>query len=528
MLKEIFEKIDYFWFCLFITVFVCFGYFFTNPTIGIDDEIISFFTSTEIVLQVGRLGKFLTNFLFNPEFVPVIYEFIGVACFIVSVILIGDIFKKYLPNFSKKEMTIFSTLAISFPFAAFVFIFLQNTIDIGLCYLFATIAASFSMKFFYEDKQWKYLLFSFILLLFSLSMYETGIFYFVLIHLFVILYSIIFDSNSKISNLQLYKQIATCLFTVFSSVVVYRVILKLVMFIVGYNYNKITDYLKYDFSSFESFCTSVVFSYNEFLRILCSNVANHFCCKVIVFSCVSLLLLSLCYSFKKKNILIVLVSIFMLLLPVSYFFATAFPWMQYRIFFAYGILNAMTLVILYKLFAKNIYVERTLLFLCFLVVFHQAKEMNAMFFTENLKYENEKLFAYSIDNDIKRLNLEHYPVVFVGIRKPIESQFSYYKLANELNGSIFNWDRVDSVEKEVYIERPYKFMQQIGYDIYPYFTKESLNEFLSQKEKLQGIVSEMSIYPKEGSIKQVDNYVVIKIGKSRLDRNYIQSRKNQY
>ena len=528
MLKDIFEKIDYFWFCLFITFFVCFGYFFTNPTIGIDDEIISFFTSTEIILQVGRLGKFLTNFLFNPEFVPVIYEFIGVVCFVISVILMCDIFKKYLPNFSKKEMTIFSTMAISFPFAAFVFIFLQNTIDIGLCYLFATVAANYSMKFFYEDKNKKYLLFSFILLLFSLSMYETGIFYFLLIHLFVILYSTIFENNPKSSNSQLYKQIATCLFTVFSSVVVYRIILKLVMLVVGYNYNKITNYLKYDFSSFESFCTSVVFSYNEFGRILCSNVSSHFCCKVIVFSCISLFLVSLFYAIKKKNILLVFVSIFMVSLPVSYFFATAFPWMQYRIFFAYGILNAMTFVILYKLFAKNIYVERTLLFLCFLVVFHQAKEMNAMFFTEHLKYENEKLFAYSIDRDLKRLNLEHYPVVFVGVRKPINPQFLYYGLANELNGSIYNWDRVDSVEKELYIERPYKFMQQIGYDIYSYFTKENLNEFVTQKEKFKKIVSDMPIYPKEGAIKQVDNYVVIKIGKSRLDETFIQSRNNHY
>ena len=300
------------------------------------------------------------------------------------------------------------------------------------------------------------------------------------------------------------------------------------MFVVGYNYNKITDYFKYDFSSFESFCSSVAFSYNEFLRILCSNVANHFCCKVIVFSCVSLLLVSLYSSFKKKNILLVLISIFMVLLPVSYFLATAFPWMQYRIFFAYGIVNAMTFVILYKIFAKNIYVERILLFLCFLVVFHQAKEMNAMFFTENLKYENEKLFAYSIDRDLKRLSLDRYPIVFVGVRESIKPQFMYYGLANELNGSIYNWDRVDSAEKELYIQRPYKFMQQIGYDIYPYYTEDNLNELLSQKEKLQDIVSEMAIYPKEKSIKKMDNYVIIKIGKSRLDKAFIQSRKNQY
>ena len=159
MLKDIFEKIDYYWFFLFITVFVCFGYFFSNPTIGIDDEIIPFFTSTEIILQVGRLGKFLTNLLFNPEFVPLVYDFIGVSCFVISIVLMCDIFKKYIPDFSKKEMTIFSTIAISFPFAAFVFIFLQNCIDIGLCYLLATVAANFSLKFFYEDKNKKYLIF---------------------------------------------------------------------------------------------------------------------------------------------------------------------------------------------------------------------------------------------------------------------------------------------------------------------------------------------------------------------------------
>ena len=190
--------------------------------------------------------------------------------------------------------------------------------------MLATIASDFSLKFFYEDKNKKYLLFSFILLLFSLSMYETGIFYFLLIHLFVVLYSLIFENNSKYSNSQLFKQIATCLLTVFSSVVVYRIILKMTMLTVGYNYNRVGEYFKYGFSSFDAFCTSVSFSYNEFLHILCSNVANHFCCKVIIFSCVSLILVSLFYAFKKKNVLLVFISIFMVLLPISYFLATAF------------------------------------------------------------------------------------------------------------------------------------------------------------------------------------------------------------
>ena len=523
MIKDLFEKIDYFWFFLLLTVFVCFGYFFTNPTIGIDDELIVFFTSTEIILQVGRLGKFLTNIIFQPQIIPMVYDVLGISFFVISIILICDIFKKYLSGFTKKEMTIFSTLAISFPFAAFVFIFIHNCIDLGLCFLSAALASSFFIKYFYEDKKKIYLLYTFLLLIFSISMYETGLFYFILIPAFVIIYSLIFDKHFKFTNRELYTQVGTSILLLVSVIFIYHIILKIVMYTCGMDYNKIDDYMKYNFSSINTFITSVSDSFCEFGRILYMNINNHLCCKLIIISCITLLLLSLYYTIRKKNLLIMLLAILMTLIPVSYFLATGFPHMQYRIFFAYGIMNAMAFVLIYKLFSQKPYIEKILLFLCFTLVFAQAKEMNAMFFTEHLKYENDKLFAYSIDNDLKRLNLEYYPIVFVGVRESIQPTYSFNGLANEINASIYNWDRCDTKEGELTTQRPYQFMQQIGYAIYPFFElKDKKTEKIIQYQKeIENAISEMQVYPKENSIKKLNDFVLIRIGKSRFDKNYI-------
>lgn len=529
MLKSFFEKVDYFCFFLFVTVFICFGFFFTNPVMGIDDELTGFFTSSDVILQVGRLGKFITNILFQPQFIPLVYDVLGIFFFVLAIVLICDLLKKHLPEISKKELTIFSTVAISFPFAACVFTFVHNCIDLGLCFLSSTVATCFFFKYFYEEKKNINLLYSFMLLIFSLSLYETGLFYFILSFLFFVFYLLVFNKNLKHSNSDFCKQLFACLFLVGLTIVIYRIVLKIVMYCCGMTYNKIDDYLNYDFSSLGAFLTSVKLSYGEFFHFFNCNVNQFFSCKLIVFSCVVLSAIALYFSIRRKNILVFLVALLMILVPVSYFIGTGFQYMQYRIFFSYGLVVAFAFVVLYKLFAKNVLVSNIFIFICFLVVFQQAKEMNAMFYTEHLKYENDKLFANSIDYDLKRLGYDKYPVIFVGVRKKLDLPYSFEGIANEINASTFNWDRAFSKEEELTSKRPYKFIQKLGYDIYPYLsvsqsdefvTKEEKTEILQQYEdKLKSIVPTLEIYPRENSIKKVDDFVLVKIGHSYFDNN---------
>ncbi len=519
MFKDIFKKFDYYWFFFFLTISACFLYFLTNPVMGIDDEQIEFFVKHSEILQVNRIGKLILKALFGYEFVPFAYDILCIGSHISAVITAVYIFRQYLTDFSKQQALIFSVSAVSFPFIAFHLIFMESCIDVGFAYLSGVFASYFFLKYFYEQRKKVYFLYTLALLIFSASLYETGLFYFVIVSLFVILYSFLYGSNKKQNIKSASAEIASIVLLCVSSLLLYKIILLIVQMFYKYYYNRVNEYKYYDFSSFSAFSNSLITSINNFVKIYLSDLPNNFGCKIILFSCSVLILISLYYSVKRKNLIILLLSVLMILTPLTYFILTGFYNMPYRVFLSYGYISGMTFAVLYRLFQKNQLLCRLFIFICFIVVFHQVKEINNIFYTENLKAENDKLTAYSIDYDLKKLNLDGKPVVFVGIKKDISLPHKYYSMADEINISTFNWDRFDSVYGELFVKRSYRFMRKLGYEIGGYFENQ-INDDASAEfyiDRLYKIVPGMNIYPKENSIKDEGDFVVIKLGKSRFD-----------
>lgn len=531
MLKSFFEKVDYFWFFLFVTVFLCFGFFLTNPVMGIDDEIIETYTSFGSHLFLNRIGKIISNFLVGREFVPLAYDFLCVALYVISIVIIVDIFQKKIVSFSKVETTIFAVYSISFPFFAFLCIFFDISADFGLAILSASCSAVLFCYNILDENSVKFRKYSFLiclLLMFSVSIYEISVLYFLFVPLCISFYALVVD-NKKYNNTFLLKQIFYSFVFVIIAVILYRVIIYVIQFsLLGIVYDRYNDYAGYSFSSLSSFLNSVVTSFSQFIDIFSNNLLKVYSCKVVLFSIITLLFISCVFSIVRRNYLIIFLGFIIVFLPISPFLLTGQAYMPYRVFSSYALVNAMTLVILYKFLQRNIWFSRIFIFMFIFSIFAQIKEINSIFYTEYLKFENDKLFANSIDYDLKRLGYDKYPVIFVGVRKKLDLPYSFEGIANEINASTFNWDRAFSIEEELTSKRPYKFMQKLGYDIYPYLsvsqsdeliTKEEKAEILQQYEdKLKSIVPTLEIYPRENSIKKVDDFVLVKIGHSYFDK----------
>lgn len=206
-----------------------------------------------------------------------------------------------------------------------------------------------------------------------------------------------------------------------------------------------------------------------------------------------------------------------MILPFSIFILTGKSEILYRTYSLLGFINAFSFILLYAYFKNNKFLSKTIILLSIIAVFYQTLELNKMFYTEYLKYENDKLFAYSIKHEISKLNEK--PLLIVGLRENVKLKYKYYTEAPEINISIFNWDRYDDINKELFISRPYSFMNEHGFFVEQYSiqtnSEKDLERFI---HNIKELTKNMTIFPKDGSIKDCGEFILIKIGPSSLEK----------
>ncbi len=515
-----------YWFCICITAISCFGFAITHSSMGIDDEWLPLLSRLNVIfLNENRIGIFLTSKLVRTmEYLPFWREIIAVCLYIIGITLHVDNFLKYLPiqKFDKNSAIIFSTLAISFPYIAFNFIFMYTVIEQPLTIIFSALATNYTAKYFLSDKNKKYLIYSFIFMTLVFSFYETGIMYYFLSSIFLILFTEIYADENKTETSKLqnpFKWVFSLgIISLFSIILNYTIIF-IYKNLAHYNYihNKYAQFFMYNTDSFSSFISSFIKnnaqSFNDFLRT-CSYDVGSF---IILISNIILVLLLLYLFFNSRNKKILYFGILFMLLPILPPLSSGHVDLMYRTIVSYGFFVPLVFVLLYSLIKENKYLKYSFFIFIFLCVFYQTKEINQIFYTEYLKCQNDKMFAFNVANDIKKINDK--PVIFVGVRENPKLKHEYYIEAAEVNISIFNWDRYDDKLMEVFVQRPYYFIREQGIDIKSFFEDKYLDDdsFNFYIDLISKETKKMTVYPQNGSVKELDEFILVKIGQSRFD-----------
>ena len=98
MIKNLIEKVDYFWLFFILTIVLCFGFFLTNSSVGIDDELLDWYGSIYSIISIGRLGRML-QWIIGYDYLPFFYDFIAIILYVVGITITADCFMKYIENF---------------------------------------------------------------------------------------------------------------------------------------------------------------------------------------------------------------------------------------------------------------------------------------------------------------------------------------------------------------------------------------------------------------------------------------------
>ena len=526
MLKDLLNKIDYYWFLLILTTILCFGYFITNPSMGIDDESLYIYSSFIINVSINRIMQFVFGSIFDIfKYLPEFKELIGIFFYFIAINFNIENYIQYAYNFDKKKAVIFATIATSFPFIILLFMYSEQIITIPIGLFLSAIGVKYTFKYLFDKKDKKYILYTIIFLFIAISIYESCIFYYILSSLFILYTHLVWNKNKFKNEI---NSILFISFSTISAITINYFLCEILKVILQTNFNKVDEYFKYDISSLKSFMVSF-FSLNiEFIREFCSNVIPftsktgcNIACTISVFCILIFLVISIIFSIQKKNINISFYSLCMILIPFTPFLISGDVYMPYRIFISLGFINAFTIVIIYSLIKNRPILSKIFLVIVGFIVFNQAKEINQILYTENIKFQNDKIFAHILMYDIEKMNLQDRPIVFVGLKENPYLEHEYHEQAAEINIRTFNWDRYDKTEFELLKQRSYCFIRKQGYNISGipeklFIEKYTYKEF---EQIVKQNIKNMNIFPKENSIKDVGDFVIVKIGQSKLDLN---------
>lgn len=511
--RKIFKKEKYFWLILCITILACYGFTLTNFSVGVDDEAMYQYFYGTWSLNQGRIGEYFLKYIFDVySFMPFWHDFLAILLITFSLLLWIYLFEKASDNkFDNKQATIFACTMISFPYIAKSFIFSVSTIGFGVVFILAAITLIFFYNSMFGDtaKGKNYLLAILIASIGLLIGENTAVVILIGFFIIILLNSIYDDKNLK--SFSQYGYMFLKLIVMLIVALLFRKILSgLVLNL--YSIQKVaytSNYIAYDFNN-------IIFSFYKFVK----QVLYHFFIQetkdisLIVYRITGIIVIltAIYNSIKKHNFVISLVAIAVILSPLSLCFITGNWNLPGRTLSPMSLFVGFGASLLYLLL-KDIYIKQIKLryisyIFVFYILLYQSKEMNVIFYNDYLtsRLDVEKMDSIMHDLQSESNGILEKPVLFVGIPSSYYIDFS----KTELN-SIFNWDRMWNTNSELQSGRIYGFFNMFGYSIKG---PSIIDESYIRKE-----ISDMSIYPQKGSIKETEEYFIVKIGNTSSE-NY--------
>ena len=472
---------------ILITI-LSFGFAITNSSVGMDDVSFDRYYQDKEMLAIGRWGSYLVYQILNiTDFVPFWIDFIA-STIIMSVAVVWCIFlKKNLGDkLSITSYIIFASVFISFPIINEIFIYQNCNIAVMLGSLLASIGIMLLYENFNNIHKKRIYVYCMLILTLGISMYEACaqiVLVSIIITAFLIMYK-----NGENKNKNIFKYILLALGILTASVVLNSIILKII-YLLGVDFSGVA----------EKQIGWGKIKLGESLKKLIKNIQNgvtkfrYFPIKIFDISVIIGFLIGIIQTYKKQNFMIILLYIGMVLSNFA-ISIIQLNMVMYRTCTSWSLFVAIIIMILYIYLKKYKITKIIVSVFITILILQQTKYMNQYFYNDYIRYEKDLHVAYELINRLKENYNIDKPLVITGT-----PEMSVGEYGNQSNGlSILWWGRKAFEGMGIeYI----KFLNTLGYNF-----KIPTSE---QYEKGNTRSETMSIYPKEGSIIELEDCIVI-------------------
>jgi hypothetical protein len=523
---DFYSNNQWYWIAIAITTLLSYGFTLANYSVSVDDEAFMMYYQGGGLLAQGRFGaSHFLRYIFDAfEFLPFWADALGLIVFIIATVFWSIYFiRMSYGMLEKKYVIVFSCLSISFPVIAYLFVFSGAIYVIGFTFLFTGIALILVASWL-DDAGNNSSLYP----LLSLGKVIAAIF-FLAISIGILEWTTALFLSGVFSGLLL-KYICDdaerkkaffrfFLFTAIKTIIVLALAIALKEVLV-FLYQQVNDIVPYAYTSHLVLwkVDTILYDFPKFMTTLVRVFFTPFYkgkdislwLGVFNFSIIIDIFLAIYLSIKNKNIISFIIVIFMIGSAFSLNVITGNAFLELRTYVHLAVPVAFTFMLLtYLIFEGNWVLGDSLLFVhkslkiavtivVVLIVLYQTKEMTRYFYFEKLRYDADIRIAYNIMDEIEKQNGSlNKPVVFIGpFSNSANIRFGYV---------FFSHDRWTIPERMMDGKRILGFFRQLGYNMRPVSLQSDLDIALNESQN-------MPSYPKDGSIKFFDSFVVVKFG----------------
>ena len=472
---------------ILITV-LSFGFTITNSSVGMDDTAFDRYYQGKEMLAIGRWGSYLVYQILNiTEFIPFWIDFIASSIIMLTAVLWCIFLKKNLED--KLPLGAYITFAavfISFPIINEIFIFENCNIAVML----GSFLASLGIMVFYENytkihKKGIYIV-SALILTFAMSMYEACA-QIMLVAIFITAILMIYTNRDKKIK-DIFKYLFSVLGILLVGVILDEIIVKIIYF-AGVRASDVADkeinWGQYGIlESFEIILVDIVCAMKniKYFPVLIFDVASGIG-----------LAISILQSDRKKNwmILVIFIAMFLSNFAISILQLDA---VLYRTCTSWGLFVAIIVLMLYKFLSEYKITKILACLVIGILVLQQSKTLNQLFYNDYKRYQKDLHIAYDLVYNLEKDYDISKPLVIMGT--PYKGMGDYGAQSNSL--SVLWWGKKAFDDKG---SEFIKFLNSLGYS----FQNPTDEEY--EKGKIEA--ENMERYPKDGSIRELDDCIII-------------------
>ena len=506
MIKKLFfkKRANFFWIFNFIALFITYGFELANNSISLDDELIDYHVN-HACLEQGRYGLFLLNKFFNYDnYLPFFYLAVTLMFFVIGNYIITNVFMEASDNkFSEGAAVVFSIITISCPNFMYKFLFCNNIIQMGIVYFCIAIALKFIYEFIISETINKHTILWFCIGVFFAYFVtlndEASLISIVIITIYAI---ILYSLNNKIDLKKLSLYMLKMFLVFITTLITWKILQIIVLKVFNITMSEyVNDYILYTKDNFKSQFIAMIkeaFSY-------CRTHYIFFIENIILF--LGLIGLSFISFKKNKCIAPIILSFGLLMCSISMIILTGNVHLiaRAKLYLGefFGVCAASIYIVMKDRNIKEYNIGKYLsIIFIFFVFYYQAKNANEVSYFVYLRSTFDCQKVYQIAEELEKNSSDYKskPVIFIGI--PHVYDMPYYITGEYVDASLFRCNREN---EEIYnCARIYSLFHYLGIEL-QWGTQELYERAIKDS-------ANSPVFPKEGSVKEYNDYIVVKLG----------------
>ena len=508
-----------------VVIFLSYIFLWTHPSMGVDDTAMPRYLVGGFLPHLGRCTLYLLEKVVHlADFTPVVIDFIGVVLMALAALIMGVIVRKSSDQKIRVSgCAVFVCFFVSYPLINEVYVYYLHN-GLGIAYVL-TAVTYYLLRFGSKRTD---LIWGSMMLSLAIGCYETLAEVFLLLFCADTMIRILFQEK-KVTWKEWFVLAIKCCVTVVAAMILKTLLARVVLWVIDVEpyFHSVGKEIKWLFA--DTMMQTLMSMIRSFGRYYVLNATVNYGVLMFWGAMAILVLAGVVSAVRKKSglLLLNLVGVLGVSWVISIIEGTIGA---YRTMQTFPVLVGLAMLLLYHWLSQSgrkTLVRNLGFVLLAVMLYNQVYETNKWYYVDYLKYEEEKMICHQLAYDIEKEATLDKEIIFIGRIKDygIADAYMYVKPGSWQYRLFSRLDGTDELDKkyEIVQNPAWYAVFDWGTDAFDEHATEIANffayhghfiEVATREEKWEQLemAQSMPVWPKEGSIVETEEYVIVKLG----------------